>query len=67
MMRIASTRLNDKLSAELEESARQTGLKVSDLLRLGASMVIERIKKDGGLILKVERRSRPKKNRSPHL
>jgi hypothetical protein len=45
------TRLDDHLGQELIAAAAATGLKTADLLRIGARMVLDSIRVNGGLHL----------------
>jgi antitoxin component of RelBE/YafQ-DinJ toxin-antitoxin module len=53
MKQTTATRIDSETAEHLEECARHTGLKSSDLIRLGVRMVIERIESEGGLLFRI--------------
>jgi hypothetical protein len=53
MKQITATRIDAKTAEELEDCAKRTGLKSSDLLRVGVKMVLERAQTDGALVFKI--------------
>ena len=53
MKQITATRLDAKTAEELEDCAKRTGLKSSDLLRVGVKMVLERAQSEGALVFKI--------------
>ena len=53
MKQITATRIDAKTAEELEDCAKRTGLKSSDLLRVGVKLVLERAQTDGALVFKI--------------
>jgi hypothetical protein len=50
-MKTFGTRLDEQTGSELVKAAAFTGLRPADLLRIGAGMVLESIRKNNGLQL----------------
>ncbi|MFN0129848.1 MAG: ribbon-helix-helix domain-containing protein [Verrucomicrobiales bacterium] len=53
MKQITTTRIDPKTAEELEDCAKRTGLKSSDLLRVGVKMVLERARTEGARVSKI--------------